>query len=294
MTYTSSDASAGMTGGTQDGDRLQEAASGIMDQASRTAEAQASTTMTKVGDTVAQVASAIRNAGSNLREQQPDIANVVDTAAEQVDGVASYLREHDARDAVDSATRWARQQPAAVIGGGLALGLLLGRFLKSGSAAQAQGGYQSGYGQGSYGYGSTGYGAAGSTGYGTTGYGTGTSGYDTAGTAGYGTTGYAGGTMAGSGSDLGMGAGGTGFGAGAAGTTYGADYTTGTGTTGALGDTAGSSYGGTDLGSDLGSTGDMAGSDNLETVTHTHVVDTDETLASDADVLGSSDRQSER
>ncbi|MBA2315316.1 MAG: hypothetical protein H0V87_08005, partial [Chloroflexi bacterium] len=52
------DASQELTGGAPQGDRLQEAASGLKDQATRTAEAQASTTMTKAGDTLGQVAQA--------------------------------------------------------------------------------------------------------------------------------------------------------------------------------------------------------------------------------------------
>ena len=160
-----------MTGGAADGDRLQEAASGIVDQAARTAEAQASTTMTKAGDTLDQVAQAIREAGNGMREQQPQIAGFVDTAAQRVEDASGYLRQHDAGEVVDNVQRWARQQPAMVVGGGLAIGLLLGRFLKSGSSGssgRSNGGqsgngrydggsslgYSSGLGAGASGYGS--------------------------------------------------------------------------------------------------------------------------------------------
>jgi ElaB/YqjD/DUF883 family membrane-anchored ribosome-binding protein len=179
-----------MDGGGAEGDRLQEAASGLADQAARTADAQASTTMTKAGETLDQVAQAIREAGNGLREQQPQFAGIADTAAHRVEDASSYLREHDAREVVDNVQSWAREQPAMVIGGGLALGLLLGRFLKSGSSGQA-GGSQIGGGQYPSGYRASGqYGVASSTGYGTGG--SGYTGYETS-SAGYaGGTGYAG------------------------------------------------------------------------------------------------------
>ncbi len=235
--------------GEQQGERIQNAASGLMDQAARTAEAQASTTMTKVGDTLDQVASAIREAGSGLRDSQPEIAGFVDTAAERVSDASMYLRDHDAREALDNVQRFAREQPAVVIGGGLALGLLLGRFLRSGASGQQQamqpyGAYGTGYnpdqyGTGGYVGGSTGYGTAGTSyGAGTTGYAAGSTGYESTGAA-------AAGGMA----------------------------TTNTG-----GDLGGPfATGASGVGSDLGSTSDVGVSDDFST-TDTTAVGTDEML----------------
>jgi hypothetical protein len=192
---TETEGNRSMNGGAEGGDRFQQAASNIADQAGRAAEAQASSTMTKAGDTIQQVADAVRQAGQNMRDQQPQMADIADTAAQRVEDVSRYLREHDAREVMDTLQREARRQPAVVIGGGLAIGLLLGRFLRSGSSNEYQGsmnrfatgggdayrvGYGTGYGSGATGsYGTTaGYGASG---YGTAGYGT----------AGYGSTGAA-------------------------------------------------------------------------------------------------------
>jgi ElaB/YqjD/DUF883 family membrane-anchored ribosome-binding protein len=150
-----------LDGTTAGGDKLQQAAGDIADQAARTAEATASTGMTKAGETLDQVAQAIRDAGSGLREQQPQIASVVDTAAERVEEVSSYLREHDAREAVENVQRFAREQPAVVIGGGLALGLLLGRFLKSGASGNGNGSGRYGSTAANPGYGLSDYGASG-------------------------------------------------------------------------------------------------------------------------------------
>jgi ElaB/YqjD/DUF883 family membrane-anchored ribosome-binding protein len=146
-------------------ERLQQAAGDIADKAGRTAERQAPMTMKRVGDTLDDVARAVRDSGGQMREQRPEIANVADTAAERVEGVASYLREHDAREVLDQAGQLARRQPALLIGGGLLLGLVAGRLLRSGAEPMAAGGGSAQWtgSAGSTGYGSTGYG--GSTGY---------------------------------------------------------------------------------------------------------------------------------
>ena len=117
----------------QEGDRLQKAATGLADQATRTAEAQASNMMTKAGETLDQVARAIRDAGQGLREERPEIAGIADTTAQRIQEASMYLREHEAREVIDSVEDYARRQPAVVIAGGLALGLLAGRFLRSGA-----------------------------------------------------------------------------------------------------------------------------------------------------------------
>lgn len=246
------DASRGMNGGTQQGERLHEAASGLVDQAARTAEAQASTTMTKVGETLSQVADAIREAGNGLRENQPQIAGFVDTAASRVEDASTYLQERDASEVVENVQRMARQNPAVIVGGGLALGLLLGRVLRSGASGGQESQMQP--------YGSTGYG---STGYGSTGYGS---------------TDYTGGAL-----------GATGYGdtAGSAGYAGASDYGTagvGIAATDTLGDTAGSSFlsGTSGAGADLGAGSDVDLSDDFAS-TDTMTVTTDDILDDDTD-----------
>ena len=133
----------------QSPERLTQAASGVLDQAGRTAETQASRTMDKAGEALDQVARAVRDSGNQLREQRPEIAGIADTAAEKVEQVSAYLREHDAREVFSEAERFARRQPALVVGGGLALGLVIGRLLRSGAEPQqGQGGQGYDRGQG--------------------------------------------------------------------------------------------------------------------------------------------------
>ena len=136
--------------------RIQEAASGLIDQAGSTAEVQASRTMTQAGDTLHQIAQAIRDAGKGMRSEQPQVAGFADTAADQVDRSAQYLRNHDATQVLNAATDFARRQPAVVVGGGLLLGLAVGRFLRTASettGSQFAPGVSSGYGR----YGDTRY-----------------------------------------------------------------------------------------------------------------------------------------
>jgi ElaB/YqjD/DUF883 family membrane-anchored ribosome-binding protein len=116
-------------------DRIREAAGGVASEAGRAAETRASETMTQLGDTLDQVARAVRDAGAGIREQQPQVASVADTAAGQVERVSDYLREHDAREALDAAQDFARRQPVAVAVGGLALGLVVGRLLRTAGSA---------------------------------------------------------------------------------------------------------------------------------------------------------------
>ncbi|MEA2519651.1 MAG: hypothetical protein QOF49_1731 [Chloroflexota bacterium] len=125
-------------------ERLQDAASGILDQAGRTATTQASRTMARAGDTLKEVARAVRETGGQMRESRPEIAGVTDTVAERVEQLSSYLREHDAQEVLSEAERLARRQPALVVGGGLVVGLLIGRLLRSG--AEPAGGQGSTYG----------------------------------------------------------------------------------------------------------------------------------------------------
>jgi hypothetical protein len=135
---------SGGANGSPQGQQLQEAATGLVEQAARTADAQASTTMTRVGETLETVAGHIREAGQELRPEQPQIAGLIETAAERVEEAATYLRDRDASEALANVQRIARSQPALVIGGGLAAGLIVGRILRGGAETATAGNAGSG------------------------------------------------------------------------------------------------------------------------------------------------------
>lgn len=185
-----SSGSAGAAAGAGSGDRLQEAAGGVADRVAGTAQEVATTArqqvggqvsqqvdsqLSRAGDVLDQVARAVREGGRQVRDQQPQVAGLADTAAEQVDRAARFLHETDMNGLVRETERFARRQPALFLGGALVAGLLAARFLKAGPQSGAGGGsfgqgFDRGYGAGSArrlggGYGSTtGYGSASTTG----------------------------------------------------------------------------------------------------------------------------------
>lgn len=78
------------------------------------------------------VALAVRQTGQQMREQDVGpVAEYADKAAEQVEKVSQYLRRTEVDELIGQAERFARRQPTVFLGGGLALGLLAARFLKS-------------------------------------------------------------------------------------------------------------------------------------------------------------------
>jgi ElaB/YqjD/DUF883 family membrane-anchored ribosome-binding protein len=144
----------------EEGSRLADAASNVAEKAGQTVEAQASTAMDQIAMTVEQVAQAVRRAGDELRQEQPQIASIADTAATQVDHLANYLEGHEPREILDSLEEAARRQPAVVIGAGIAIGLVLGRLLRTTMPMNSSG--SSRYRGGSSYATSSGYGYAGS------------------------------------------------------------------------------------------------------------------------------------
>jgi hypothetical protein len=107
-----------------------------------------------------QLASTVRRVSTDMQTDQPMIANVANTAADQTERIASFLRDTDAREIVRTVEDVARRQPLLFVGGGFLLGLAASRFLKAaGGGGSSQGSYRS-YGQG---YGTAGYGTTGAT-----------------------------------------------------------------------------------------------------------------------------------
>jgi hypothetical protein len=153
------------------------------------------------------VAEALREAANKLGEGEAGpLGSYAESAAEQVDKIARYLREKDLQSLSRDAQTFARRHPEVFLGGAFLAGIMAARFLKSsaprptsgdggmgegagyqggyqgyqGYQGQANQGYQGGYAQGPGGYGqgsSAGYGAGSPDAYGSTG--SGTAGYST-------------------------------------------------------------------------------------------------------------------
>ena len=89
-------------------------------------------------DAIRQFAHAIDSAATELERQSRTVARTVHDAARRVEGLSDNLSNRSLNELIDSAAELARAQPALFIGGSVAAGFALARFLKS-SARQRQG-----------------------------------------------------------------------------------------------------------------------------------------------------------
>jgi hypothetical protein len=112
----------------------------MTEQAKQTATSQIAVRKDQAAQGLSAVSSSMRQMGDNLRQndQTSGYAQYVDQAAEQVDRFSGYLQDRDPRQIMSEAENWARRNPALVLGGAFALGLLTSRFLKSGMRGQSQ------------------------------------------------------------------------------------------------------------------------------------------------------------
>ncbi len=84
------------------------------------------------------VSGAFRSVSQQLRDQnQGAIAQYADQAAKNVDRLSGYLQEHDAEEIITEVEAFVRKRPALVLGGAIAAGFLLARFLKSSRSVSA-------------------------------------------------------------------------------------------------------------------------------------------------------------
>jgi hypothetical protein len=121
-------------------DQVKQSASQVTDQAKQAATSQLALRKDQTAKGLNVVSSSVRQMGDNLRQndQTSGYAQYVDQAADQIDRFSSYLQNHEPRQIMSEAEDWARRNPALVLGGAFALGLLASRFLKSGMGGQSQ------------------------------------------------------------------------------------------------------------------------------------------------------------
>ena len=80
---------------------------------------------------IQQVAQGIRRLSTDLQTGQPAIAGAAETAADQAERLALYLRNHDARQMLSTVEDAARKQPLLFLGGAFVLGVAASRFMKA-------------------------------------------------------------------------------------------------------------------------------------------------------------------
>jgi ElaB/YqjD/DUF883 family membrane-anchored ribosome-binding protein len=122
-------------------DKAQEVASQARDAASQAKEKAGSVVRRQVDERTSQTGIAIhstaqdlRTVGQELRNQGKETpAKVAEQIADRGEQLAGYLRTNDANRILHDVEDFARRQPWAVIAGGLVLGFVASRFLKSSS-----------------------------------------------------------------------------------------------------------------------------------------------------------------
>lgn len=133
-------------------EQIREVKNQVVDQAKNTFQQARERAGSSLGESKGQfaeqfgtIADALRRTTEHLRsEDQQRIAGLTDTVARQVEQVAVYLRNKDARAMRQDLENLARRQPALMIGGALVLGLIGARFFKS---SERRGGKRFGDGQ---------------------------------------------------------------------------------------------------------------------------------------------------
>jgi ElaB/YqjD/DUF883 family membrane-anchored ribosome-binding protein len=150
---TMSDAGSGGTGTRE---QIRQVRDQVVDQARSTfrdardkAGSSLADSRRQAADQIGNIAGAFHRTGEQLRnENQERIAGLADSFAGQVEQVARYLRDADARSVARDVERLSRERPAVVFGAAFAIGLLAARFLKSGgSERRAEGEDDTGYGR---------------------------------------------------------------------------------------------------------------------------------------------------
>jgi hypothetical protein len=92
-------------------------------------------------DAIRSFARAIDSAAAELERESPMVARTVHEAARSVDGLSDNLSNRNINELIDSAAQLARTQPALFIGGSVAAGFALARFLKSSARRQTSAGF---------------------------------------------------------------------------------------------------------------------------------------------------------
>lgn len=84
-----------------------------------------------VADQVGSIANALRKTAGQLDDQTGSLAQYANSFAGSLDDMAGALHSKDINTLFNQAQDFARRQPAIVLGGAVAAGFLLARFLKS-------------------------------------------------------------------------------------------------------------------------------------------------------------------
>lgn len=117
--------------------QTQQAAGQAVQQATQQAQSMLDTQKDRGAETLGQTAQAFRETGKDLRQNNAaPVAPIVETVADQIDRISSYLRGHSSTEIIGDIEDYARSNSALFLGGAFALGVIAARFLKSSSPQQ--------------------------------------------------------------------------------------------------------------------------------------------------------------
>ena len=114
-------------------DQLSAAAQPVADKARDLAEEQKQSG----ADRLEGVARAVHTAADDIGKQVPQLAGYVHSGAEQLERASRLLRENSVDDLLQMTNRLAHDRPLAFIGGSVAAGFVLARFLKSSGSPES-------------------------------------------------------------------------------------------------------------------------------------------------------------
>jgi len=126
----------------QTANQTQQLAGDLAGQVKREASNRLSSQIDNAAQGISGASQALRNVSEQLQQEQPQLANYAERAAEQVEHFSSYLKGKDLDQLVHDVEGFARRQPAAFLGGAFVLGLAAARFLKSSSESGQSGSTQ--------------------------------------------------------------------------------------------------------------------------------------------------------
>lgn len=117
------------------GQRLREAGERAAVRTKSHAKAIFSDRKRDIADTASGISKALHEASRSLHDQHyDDTARFVDKSAEQVESLSARFRDSDADQVISDAEDYIRERPVFSLGGALAAGFLLARFMKSGAS----------------------------------------------------------------------------------------------------------------------------------------------------------------
>lgn len=113
-------------------DKAEQQVVGVAQKARQQATTRADTQKHQMATRLTTVADAVDQVGQQLQQQQEDsLAHYAELTSEQLRTVSDKLQQKDVNQLIHDAEGAVRKQPALVLGGAFALGLLASRFLKS-------------------------------------------------------------------------------------------------------------------------------------------------------------------